>query len=168
MRFAEGGDLVFLTVLFLHIGGAIVAFGPTFAFPLIGAMGGKEPQHSNFALRLTEHIARRLVVPLVLFQGVTGILLIVLRGWSIFQLWLAVGIVLYVIAVVFSLFYALPAAKRLIEATSAPPPAPPPGAPPSGPPPHVLEMIRGLRRNGMIQAVLIVAIVVLMVYKPTL
>jgi uncharacterized membrane protein len=167
MGFADT-NLLFLVVLFLHIGGAIVAFGPTFAFPLIGAMGGKEPQHANFALRVTEHVAGRLVAPLAIFQGVTGVLLIVMRGWSVFQLWLAAGIVLYVIAVVFSLFYALPAAKRLIEATSGSPPAPLPGAPPSGPPPHILEMIRGVRRNGMIQTALIVAIVVLMVFKPTI
>ena len=44
-------DRVLAILLFLHIGGAIVAFGPTFAFPILGPMAGKEPQHANFALR---------------------------------------------------------------------------------------------------------------------
>ena len=48
-----------LLFLLLHIGGAIVAFGPTFAFPLIGSMGAAEPQHANFALRINERISSR-------------------------------------------------------------------------------------------------------------
>ena len=37
--------------LFLHVGAAIIAFGPTFAFPVIGGMAAKEPMHGNFAIR---------------------------------------------------------------------------------------------------------------------
>ena len=43
---------LFPWLLFLHVLGAIVAFGPTFAFSFIGAMGGAEPQHANFATRV--------------------------------------------------------------------------------------------------------------------
>ena len=53
--------------LVLHVGGAIFAFGPTLTFPLIGSMGGKEPMHTNFSLRVSELIAKRLVIPLALF-----------------------------------------------------------------------------------------------------
>jgi hypothetical protein len=69
---------LFPWVLFLHVFGAILAFGPTFAFAIIGAMGGAEPQHANFATRVSERISERLVTPLAIFQGITGILLIVL------------------------------------------------------------------------------------------
>ena len=51
---------LFPYLLFLHVLGAVVAFGPTFAFRFIGGMGGKEPQHSNFATRVSETIAMRL------------------------------------------------------------------------------------------------------------
>ncbi len=86
-------------LLVLHIGGAIIAFGPTFTFPIIGAMGGAEPMHSNFALRINERIEERLVIPLALFQAVTGVLLIWTVGLNVFvHLWLLLGIVLYVIA----------------------------------------------------------------------
>ena len=65
---------LFPYVLFLHVLGAIVAFGPTFAFPIIGAMGGKEPQYANFATRVSATITDRFVIPLGIFQGVTVLL----------------------------------------------------------------------------------------------
>ena len=95
---------LFPYVLFLHVLGAIVAFGPTFAFPIIGAMGGKEPQYSNFATRVSATITDRMVIPLGIFQGVTGVLLIWISGRDLFaSAWLLIAIVLYA----FTLAYAL-------------------------------------------------------------
>ena len=77
--------------LFLHVIGAILAFGPTFAYSIMGAMAGKEPQHANFSARQVEAIGNRLVYPLAIFQGITGVLLLICafeinpqnrRGWS--------------------------------------------------------------------------------------
>ena len=62
--------------LFLHVMGAILAFGPTFAYSIMGSMAGKEPQHANFSARQTEAIGSKLVYPLAIFQGITGVLLI--------------------------------------------------------------------------------------------
>jgi hypothetical protein len=67
---------LFPYLLFLHVMGAILAFGPTFAFSIMGAMAGKEPQHANFSARQTAAISNRLVYPLVILQGITGVLLI--------------------------------------------------------------------------------------------
>ena len=161
-------DWVFLILLFLHVGGAIVAFGPTFAFPILGPMAGKEPPHVNFALRFQKRVATTLVIPLALFQGVTGVLLIWKTGINLLgTYWLLVAIVLYVIALVLSIGFGLPTINKLIEATSAPPPAPPPGSPPpSGPPPHIAALVQRGRRIGYGQTALIVAIVFLMVTKP--
>jgi uncharacterized membrane protein len=161
-------DWVLLLLLFLHIGGAIVAFGPTFTFPILGPMAGHEPQHVNFALRFQLKVATTLIVPLALLQGVTGVLLIWKLGINLFATyWLLVAIVLYVILLVLSLGYGLPTVRKLIAATSAPPPTPPPGAPPpSGPPPHIAALVKRGRQIGMAQTALIVAIVFLMVTKP--
>lgn len=161
-------DWLLLTLLFLHIGGSILAFGPTFVFPILGPMAGREPQHVNFALRFQKKVATTLIIPLALFQGVTGLLLVWKMGYNLFATyWLLVAIVLYVIALVVSIGIGLPTVNKLIEATSAPPPAPVPGAPPpSGPPPHVAALARRGRRLGMVQAVLIILIVFLMVTKP--
>jgi len=151
--------------LLLHIGGAIIAFGPTFAFPIIGSMGGKEPMHANFALRLTERIERGLVLPLAMVQIVTGIGLIWFAPVDITKaLWLDLSIILYVIALAIAYLNQLPVTARLIEATKNPPPPPPPGsAPTSGPPPHIAADLRRVQMGGMALTVLLVAIIILMV-----
>lgn len=156
-----------LTALFqvLHVGGAIIAFGPVFTFALIGGMGGNEPAHSNFALRLADRIEMRLVLPLALFEAVTGIGIIWTDGIDVFaHLWLLIGIVLYVIAMTIVFVNQLPVMRKLVEATSAPPPPPAPGSPPpAGPPPHIAALIRRNQLGGMILMVLLLVIIVLMV-----
>jgi uncharacterized membrane protein len=161
-------DPIVSILLFLHIGGAIIAFGPTFAFPILGPMAGKEPQHVNFALRFQRAVATRLIVPLALFQGVTGVLLIWFAQINLLEnYWLIVAIVLYVIALVLSIGVGLPTIRKLIEFTSQPPPPPQPGEPPrQGPPPHVAALVRRGRMIGYAQIALIVSIVFLMVTKP--
>jgi uncharacterized membrane protein len=151
--------------LFLHVIGAIIAFGPTFsAFPVIGAMAGKEPQHGNFAARLNGRIFQVRVMPLAIFQGVTGLVLIWLTGFNPFsQLWLGLGIVLYLIALSYALLVQAPTGRRIVELTATPPP---PGA--SGPPPELLAAVRRSRQGGMFLELLVVLIVILMVTKPTI
>jgi hypothetical protein len=152
-------------VFLLHIGGAIIAFGPTFTFPIIGSMSGAEPMHSNFALRLNERIEERLVLPLALFQAVTGVALIWILPIDVFQnLWLLLAIVLYVLALAIVFTNQIPVTRKLIEATSTPPPPPAAGeAPPAGPPPHIAALVKRVQMGGMTTAVLLVAIIILMV-----
>ncbi len=123
-------------LIFLHVLGAIVAFGPTFAFSIIGAMGGQEPQHANFATRVSAKITDRLVEPLAILQGVTGVLIVLISGRNLFTSgWLLLAIVLYAIAITFALFVQRRDVQRIVEMTSAPPPpdatGPPPGSPKS-------------------------------------
>jgi uncharacterized membrane protein len=161
-------DWVFAILLFLHVMGAIIAFGPPFAFIILGPMSGREPMHANFAVRFQHLVATRLILPLAVFQGITGLLIVWRAGINLFgTLWLLVAITLYVIALANAFLVILPTATKLVEATSAPPPAPPPGAePPKGPPPHIAALVRRARMAGMLNAVLILAIVFLMVTKP--
>jgi uncharacterized membrane protein len=161
-------DWLLAILLFLHVGGAILAFGPTYAFAFFGPMGGREPQHLNFVLRLQDRIASRQVLPLAIFQGVTGLSLIWKLGIDVFSRgWLLLGIALYLFALGSSLFILVPTLEKLIEATASPPPPPEPGTPPrSGPPPHIAALIRRGRTTSMINAALILVIVFLMVNKP--
>jgi hypothetical protein len=154
---------LFPYVLFLHTMGAILAFGPTYAFSIIGGMGGTEPQHANFGMRVTARIGTRLVYPLAILQGVTGLALIWIGSIDLFaHTWLAVGIVAYLIALVFALTVQRSALHDVIELTSAPPPA---GTSP-GPPPELLATVKKLQRGGMFTGLMIVVIVFLMVVKP--
>ena len=153
---------MFQLFLFLHVMGAIVAFGPVFSFPVIGAMGGNEPQHANFATRVTQTIAAQRVTPLAIFQGITGVALILVTGINLLATrWLLLGIVLYLIVLGYNIFIGTPTVKKVIEMTSTPPP---PGA--SGPPPELLAAIKKVQRGGMFSGLMIVLIVILMVIKP--
>lgn len=158
---------LFTILLFLHVLGAIAAFGSSFtAFPVIGAMGGKEPMHGNFALRVSKAISKN-VWPLALLQGVTGVALIVVGNVDLTKaLWLDVSIVLYLGALAFSYFRQTPTLMKLIEMSSTPPPPPAEGAAPSGPPPAFMALVKQVQQGGMILGLLVVVIVFLMVTKP--
>ena len=150
--------------LFLHVMGAIIAFGPGFSAPIIGKATGEEPQHASFAAKINDRITDQRVVPLAIFQGVTGLVLIWLTGVNpLSTLWLGLGIVLYVIALGYALFVQRPTLKKIVELTSTPPP---PGA--SGPPPELMSAVKRAQQGGMLLGGLIVLIVILMLTKPTL
>ena len=113
--------------LFIHIFGAIVAFGASFStFPILGAMSGKEPAHANFGARFGAMVSDRVVRPFAILQGLTGLGLIWSANIDLTKaLWLDVAIVLYLIALGYALFVQIPVGHRLVELTSG---GPPPGA----------------------------------------
>jgi uncharacterized membrane protein len=155
-------NIWFAIFLFLHVMGAIVAFGPVYAFPIIGSMGGKEPQHANFATRVSDTISKQRVLPLAIFQGITGVALILVMGINLLATpWLLVAIALYLIVLGYNVLIQTPTVKKVIEMTSAPPP---PGA--SGPPPELRAAILKIQRGGIFSGLMIVLIVILMVTKP--
>lgn len=155
--------------LFAHVLGAIIAFGPTFSFPIIGRMGGMEREHGNFATRVSSMLSRIQVVPFALLQGVTGLGLILTRNIDVMKApWLMVSIVLYLVALGYAIFVQTPTVKRVLAMTTPGAGGPPAGAPPAGgPPAELMGLIRKIQRGGMILAALIITIVFLMVVKPT-
>ena len=162
---------LFPWLLFAHIFGAIIAFGASFStFPLLGAMSGKEPAHANFGSRFGHAISTKIVRPLAILQGLTGVGLILVTGIDLTKaLWLDVAIVLYLIALGYALFVQIPVGQRLVELTSGgPPPPSPTGEPagPAGPPPELVATATRARQGGMLLGILITAIVFLMVVKP--
>jgi hypothetical protein len=170
-------------VLFLHVFGAILAFGPTYAYSIIGAAGGREPMHANFATRVSDRIGTTLVYPLAIVQGITGLLLIWLASIDLTKsLWLVIAIVLYIGALAFAFTIQRNAVHHLIEVTTIPAGGPPPGGPPAGapagpppggppagapagPPPGVAEAVRKVQMGGMGLGITIAVIVFLMVTK---
>ena len=123
---------LFPWLLFLHILGAIVAFGFGFAAPLIGPMAAAEPQHGNFVARLNLRVNERLVRPAALSMAVTGVAMILVLGLDLTKnLWLDIAIVLYVIAVLFATFVQGRNGEHLVALTSTPPG---PGGPNPGDP----------------------------------
>jgi hypothetical protein len=151
-------------LIFLHVLAAIVAFGPSFAFSFIGAMGRQEPQHANFGTRVSQTIASRLVYPIGITLPITGLAIMAILQINPFERsywWLAIAVVLYIVAYGYSFFVQRKLVERAIELTSTPPP---PGA--SGPPPEVPALGKRIGQGGMALGVLLVIIVFLMVVKP--
>lgn len=154
---------MFQLFLYLHIGGAIIAFGPTFALPLMGAMIAKEPQHANFAARAAGIITQRRIVPFALSMAVTGGAMVWLSGRDLtasVNYWLDIAIVIYVFAVGYALMVQVPAGRKLVELTSRPPD---PGA--SGPPPELMATARRVGQGGLILMAAVAVIAALMVFK---
>lgn len=173
---------LFALFLFAHVLGAIIAFGPTFSFPIIGRLGAQERIHGNFATRLSLALSRVQVVPFAVLQGITGIGLIVTGNIDVLRTpWLLIGILLYLIALNFALFIQTPTVKQVIALTTGGPPsaaAPGTGSPAAaprgpggpgagGPPPQLLRLIKRVQLGGLFLMALIVSIVFLMVVKPT-
>jgi Predicted integral membrane protein (DUF2269) len=163
--------------LFAHVLGAIIAFGPTFSFPIMGRVASQEREHGNFATRLSETISKVQVLPFAILQGITGVGLVLSRNIDVLRVpWLTVAIVLYLIALGYAIFVQTPTVKRVIALTSGRPPmsggvavaVPPGGDPPAGgPPPELLGLVRRVQLGGLTLTALIVSIVFLMVVKPT-
>jgi len=154
---------LFLILLFLHALGAIIAFGPGFTSMVVGPMVAKEPQHANFYARSQALAARAVVTPVSISMAITGVAMILVRGWSNIvgtRHWLEVGIVLYVIALTISMVVMAPASRKLVALTSQPPA---PGQPPS---PELPATARRIRLTGMALSGLVVVIAFLMVTKP--
>jgi uncharacterized membrane protein len=144
-------------LLFVHVLTAIVAFGPTFAFPIIGAMGGKEPQYANFATRVSEAIAHRMVLPLALTMPISGLLLIWSARIDLLNVrWLLLGIAIYAFIIGYVILVQNPAVSRIVQLSSQTPP----------PLPELGATVKKVQQGGMLLTVLIVAIVLLMVAKP--
>ena len=156
--------------LFLHVMGAIAVFGPTFVFPIITSQARKSPQNFPFAATLNEYISRRIVIPGAIVQGITGVALIIILGADLTNpayRWLVGGIILYLIAIGFSILVQEKNAERMVHLLNSMPPGPPPAGAPAGPPPEVAALGKKLQQGGMLLTVLIVLIVILMVVKPT-
>ncbi len=157
--------------LFLHVLGAVIAFGSGFSFPIIGALGGAERMHGNFATRVQYAISTKRVVPAALSMPVTGVGLIWAARVDPFSRdarWLALGIVLYVVLLTFALAVQLPITRRIIDMTASPPPEAPPDSAPSGPPPALMGLVHKVQRGGLFMSATIAVIVFLMVVKPDL
>jgi hypothetical protein len=159
--------------LFLHVTAAIIAFGPTFTFPLIGAVARKNPAHMGFGLLLSEVIEMRLVIPFALTMPVSGLGMAFTLGieWN-HNAWLIAGLTLYVIAMFTAIVLQAPVVRKLVHMTNhapagAPSPVPAgPGAAHAGPPPAMLALAKRMQLQGMFLTVLLIAIIVLMVWKP--
>ncbi len=151
--------------LILHILAVTVAFGPTFAFGLIAALGQKNVQHAGFAIEVIYTIERKMTIPLAVVVPFLGLALIYSAHFNLWKSeWLLISIVLYMIAFFFAVFVQNKTGGRLVQLMKSMPPGPPP--PGAEPPAEVMALGKRLQVGGMFLASMVVIITILMVWRP--
>ena len=153
-------DPVLAILLLIHVAGAIIGFGPTFTFALLGPMAGKAgPQGGLALLEGIEAIEKKLVVPVAMVtQPLSGLALIFVAGYNVNFLshyWLWIGIVLYAIAFYLAILGQNKRVSRLVVLAKAGPPTP-----------EFIATAKKVAQMGPIITVLLVVIIILMVTKP--
>lgn len=158
------GNNTWLTVLLvLHIAGAVIGLGPTFAFAILGPMSGKAGPEGGVALmEATVKIEHAMVMPILLtIQPLTGVLLIFNRGldndfFSAERGWLLGALAAYIAALIIAIFVQTPAVERLISMAKGG----------QAGTPEFMSTVKLTQAFGPILTILGIAIVVLMAWKP--
>ncbi len=150
-------NFIYELLLFIHIMSAITAVGANITYGVWNARAGANPEHAGFVLKGIKFIDDRIANPAYGAILVTGLVMVFMQ-WSITTLWIIVALVLFIaIAVLgFAVFTPLLGNQiRLAEAgdTSSP---------------EFARLARRSRTLGPILGLLVVVIVVMMVFKPTL
>ena len=159
-----GNQTWFTFLLLIHVSGAIVGLGPTFAFSIIGPAIGKQeqPAGSMALMEIMEKIERGMVLPILLTtQLASGILLIFNRGlnhnfFSSHRAWLVAGIGVYIVAMVISMGVNSPALAKMIKMAKAG----------QAQTPEFGKLVKTSQAFGPILTVLALAIMILMIWKP--
>ena len=149
---------MFAFLLSVHILAAIVGLGPTFSFAFLGILSERQPAAARALQEAILVISTRLVIPLVVILGLSGILLISNTHVDLSKNpWLGAGIILYVLVLAASIFYQVPTQKKILALVG------PTGAMDQ---PQVRKLANGQRTVGIAMGLAVVVTAVLMVWKP--
>lgn len=150
----------FTVLLVLHIIGAVVGIGPTYAFGVIGSMLPTAGPGSIALMESMAKIEKVLVNPVAIFlQPVTGVLLIVetSRDKNFFKSeWLLISIVAYIVIMILSYGVMGPGLHKMIGMAKGG----------QAQTPEFAALAKTQQKVGPILGVLGVLIIVLMVWKP--
>jgi uncharacterized membrane protein len=147
-------------LVLIHVLGAIIGFGPTFAFAILGPMSAKAGPQGGLALLEAMHaIERKLTVPVAIFvQPLTGLALIFLGAYNVnffSHYWLWIALIAYATAFYLAIFVQNNRLARMIELAKAGPPTP-----------EFIATAKKVAQTGPIITLLLVVLIVLMVVKP--
>jgi uncharacterized membrane protein len=156
---------MFAFLLSVHILAAIIGLGPTFSFAFLGILSERQPAAARALQEAILVTSTRLVIPVIVILGLSGILLISNTHIDLSKNpWLGAGIILYVLVLAASIFYQVPTQKKILALLG------PGGGPGSGPSgmehPQVRKLANGQRVVGITMGLAIVVTAVLMVWKP--
>ena len=147
----------YLVFKFLHILAAIVAVGSNITYGVWSVRSANDPAHLGFALKGVKFLDDRIANPAYGVLLVTGLVMVFMQ-WKITALWIVIALILFAAIVVLSVAVYTPLLKnqiRLVEAgqTSSP----------------EYARLAGLsRRFGPGLGIIVLVILVMMVFKPSL
>ena len=147
----------YLVFKFLHILAAIVAVGSNVTYGVWSFRSANDPAHLGFALKGVKFLDDRIANPAYGVLLVTGLVMVFMQ-WKITALWIVIALILFAAIVVLSVAVYTPLLKnqiRLVEAgqTSSP----------------EYARLAGLsRRFGPGLGIIVLVILVMMVFKPSL
>ncbi|HKB17455.1 MAG TPA: DUF2269 family protein [Candidatus Dormibacteraeota bacterium] len=149
---------LYLLLKFIHIAAAITAVGANITYGVWNARSQSEPAHLGFALKGIKFIDDRIANPAYGVLLLTGALMLAVGHWSITSLWVILALVLFAILVVVAVALYSPLLGKLIAVVD--------GGDTTSP-----EFSRLINRNRVLGAVLgllVLLILVMMVFKPSL
>jgi uncharacterized membrane protein len=147
----------YLVFKFLHILAAIVAVGSNITYGVWSVRAANDSAHLGFALKGVKFLDDRIANPAYGVLLVTGLVMVFMQ-WKITALWIVIALILFAAIVVLSVAVYSPLLNnqiRLVEAgqTSSP----------------EYARLAGLsRRFGPGLGIIVVVILVMMVFKPSL
>ena len=152
--------MLFLALKFVHILCAILAVGFNAAYGLIlgrARRGGLDGREMAFALKTVKVMDDRVANPCYVLLGVTGVSMVMLEGYSWSYKWIHASLALLVVVAVLGLAFYTPTLRRQIEILES-----------RGveDPEFARLSTRGAILGGIL-GVIVIAIVALMVYKPS-
>jgi uncharacterized membrane protein len=149
---------LFVVVKFLHILAAIVAVGLNISYGVWIVRARRDPTHTSFALKGVKFLDDRIANPAYGFLLITGLLMVFLVPFPITTLWIVIALVLYAALLLLALFVYTPALRQQIKLVES-------GDMTS---PEYLRLAQRGQVLGPALGVIVLLILAMMVFKPTL
>jgi uncharacterized membrane protein len=147
----------YLVLKLLHILSAIVAVGSNITYGIWNVRAAGDPSHMGFALKGIKFIDDRVANPAYGVLLLTGLIMMFAGNWG-FALWIIISLILFAAIVVLGLAFYSPLLKNQIRLAEA-------GETAS---PEFARLSALGRRFGPGLGIIVLAILVLMVFKPHL
>ena len=151
-------SFIYTLLLFIHVTAAITAVGSNITYGVWNALAARQPAHASFMLKGIKFLDDRIANPAYGVLFLTGLVMIFVGHWSITSLWIIVAIVLFVAVAVLGFAVFSPLLNNQIRLADA-------GDTSS---PEFTRLANRSRMLGPILGILVVVILVMMVFKPTL
>lgn len=148
----------YILAKFVHVTLAIIAVGFNLSYSIWIARSARDPEHIGFVMRTIRWVDARVANPAYGLLLLSGLFMAYAAGYPLTTLWIAAALVLYASAVIIGIAIIAPNFRAQIRALET-----------QGPGSDAFRRAAARGRTyGLLVSLVVVAIVFLMVTKPTL